>query len=52
MVNRWGSSSFIGSFVLDFIFVRLFTFGGGSFGSGVSFGGGRSSGGGGRGGSW
>lgn len=52
MVNRWGSSSFTGSFVSDPIFVRSSTPGGGSFGSGASFGGGRSSGGGGRGGSW
>lgn len=52
MVNRWGSNSYIGSFVFDFIFVRFFMVGGGSFGSGSGFGGGSSVGGGGRGGSW
>ena len=52
MVDRWGSSSFTGSFVSDPIFVRSSMVGGGSFGSGGGFGGGGSSGGGGRGGSW
>lgn len=52
MVDRWGSSSYTGSFASDPIFVRSPMVGGGSFGSGGGFGGGSSSGGGGRGGSW
>ena len=52
MVNRWGSNSYMGSFVSDPIFVRSSMVGGGSFGSGGGFGGGSSGGGGGRGGSW
>ena len=52
MVDRWGSSSYTGSFISDPIFVRSPMVGGGSFGSGAGFGGGGSSGGGGHGGSW
>lgn len=52
MVDRWGSSSYTGSFVSDPIFVRSSMPGGGNFGSRSGFGGGSSSGGGGRGGSW
>ena len=52
MVDRWGSSSYTGSFTSDPIFVRSPMVGGGSFGSGAGFGGGGSNGGGGHGGSW
>ena len=52
MVDRWGSSSYTGSFTSDPIFVRSPMVGGGSFGSGAGFGGGGSSGGSGHGGSW